>query len=465
MIPRTGGGGGARWALLPWGLGILPLAILILFVCRNAVDIPTADEWTLLRLIEKSYEGDLSVRDLWELHNEHRPAFARLILVALARASGWNTYWELAANLLLATGTFLVLACGFAPRPDGNRSAVDWRVPLLSILLFSMRQHEAWMQGWYLEVHLNVLSVVTGLRVLGVVEYSRARLAAGLVLGVVASYSYAAGLSYWGIGFLLVRGWRCPSARVRAGALVLWACVSAVVVGSYAVGFESPSHRPSPAYGLFHPIEFTRYVFTYLGSPLTPTWPLLAGASGFVLFLALLSGHGVLRTPGCAGDGIRRVAALGVYSLITAVVTAIGRAGMGVDQGAATRYVTFSTLLWVAVVLCIPATRTGRSHVLRISARTMVLFLALVAARISWRSRVFLEEHRALCQGAPRICARLADETFLARIARCEEDTLVERRVLQVVLSCYLLTDVPQRVESMRDGFRFLSSHRLSVFR
>jgi hypothetical protein len=61
-------------------------------------------------LLDKMYRGELAFPDLWAQHNEHRLLFPKIIMLVLARSTGWDIRYELALNLLLAIGIFAILA-------------------------------------------------------------------------------------------------------------------------------------------------------------------------------------------------------------------------------------------------------------------------------------------------------------------------------------------------------------------
>src|SRR3954469_12330383 len=91
----------------------VPPIYLTWVVLTQTVDVPFADQWTLVSVLDHFYAGTLSFHDLWSQHNEHRLLFPRLIMLGLAIASGWNTHYEMLTNILLATaigGTFVYQA-------------------------------------------------------------------------------------------------------------------------------------------------------------------------------------------------------------------------------------------------------------------------------------------------------------------------------------------------------------------
>jgi len=112
-------------------LSAIPLIVLVVSIAAFAVDVPIADQWALVPLLEKSYAGRLSLRDLWAQHNEHRLLFPRLLMLGLAHLTGWNTAYELGANVVFSAVIAWLL--GWQACVSARRLGVDAR-PLLPII-------------------------------------------------------------------------------------------------------------------------------------------------------------------------------------------------------------------------------------------------------------------------------------------------------------------------------------------
>ncbi len=89
-------------------LTLAPLVFLLCVIFKYAVAVPYWDQWELVPLLEKMDAGGLTFHDLWAQHNEHRILFPKIIMLALARLTGWNTYYELTVNVVLALVLFAV---------------------------------------------------------------------------------------------------------------------------------------------------------------------------------------------------------------------------------------------------------------------------------------------------------------------------------------------------------------------
>lgn len=332
--------------LLPLALACLPPLYLAVAVWQLAVDVPFYDHWDFAQLLDRSFEG-LSLRDLWQQHNEHRPMFALLVVLPLARLSGWNTNLELVGSLIAAAASFGLLVRRMATA-GLIRDSRGWAVPALSLLVFSMAQQENWLWGWQIQIPLNLLAVVGGIFLLTAPARGRAHILGAALLGVVAVYTFSNGSAYWIAGALALALHPHRSGRTSR-ALVFWGAAAILTSATFFYHWEIPPYDPSMA-SFRNPVPFVLYLLRYIGAPL----------AGFSLPLAALCGLAGLAAQGLllrrlGRDDLGRVLpflALGLYALLSAGITAVGRAGAGSEQALASRYVTFAQLLWISVGAC-----------------------------------------------------------------------------------------------------------------
>jgi hypothetical protein len=323
-------------------LGVLvPPCALGLFVWHFGVDVPWLDQWELPTLLEKRALGTLRLADFWAPHNEHRLFFPRLIMVGLAGLTDWNIRWELAVILLLALGTFAIFAWKL------HRNEAAWALPLVSVLVFSLSQKENWLWGWQIQILLNVLAVVAGLAILSRPNVSTAGVALASALGVVAYYSFANGVAFFPVAVLVLLA--AGGARPDRVGLLVSVCAAATML--YLRGFPSAANAPPSTHTPVHVLLALPYALAYLGNPLRvgPTWvAVLLGLLGVATFSWAFR-------RGRAAAPERAAFALGLagYAIGSAVITAVGRAGFGVQQAASSRYATIATLFWVGLVLLV----------------------------------------------------------------------------------------------------------------
>ena len=63
------------------------------------LDVPHWDQWEMVPLLDAATAGTLSAADLFRQDGETRPLVPRVVLVALALATGWDTRAEVLLNL------------------------------------------------------------------------------------------------------------------------------------------------------------------------------------------------------------------------------------------------------------------------------------------------------------------------------------------------------------------------------
>jgi hypothetical protein len=363
--------------LLPFVIAALPPLYLISILLTSTIDVPFADQWALIPLLERSYRGTLSIRDLWAQHNEHRLLFPRLIMLALARLSGWNTHAEMLANVILAAGIFGLLV--YQLRATARFTQMAWVriVPMLALAVFSLNQAENWWGGWNIQIFLNVLTVSASLILLAAPTRRLGALALALGCGIVATYSYSTGLLIWPLGLLLLIMRSDRWTQRNAAWIIAWICGGGLTIASFFYHYTWTAQTPTLAELLSNPGRYLTYTFTYLGAAPTRgaveylfglltgdrrafcnlgdsdlcgyvnSSAIAAGAIGIALFLLIV--RSLLRR--LPLQALLAYLGLGLYALGTGAFTSLGRANYGNHQALAQRYATNASLFWLALVI------------------------------------------------------------------------------------------------------------------
>ena len=340
-------------------LALVPLALLIWVVARCAVDVPFQDQWELVPLLDKTYHGELTFHDLWAQHNEHRILFPRIIMLALARLSGWNIRLELAVNIIQALGIFAVLVHQVnKTRQKLGIAGLHWAIPASSLVVFSISQYENWLWGWQLQMFLNLLAVVGGIVLLAGEPFRWCKFTAAVLLGIVATFSFANGALFWPIGLLILLI-VMAGARQRVTAITSWVLFGVLTLGAYFYHYQKPEKHPPLDFIFKMPVEYAAYVFKYIGGICA------RGLSGDVstdgIFACIFGLAGTV-TFGWAGVTLvrRKIAnvrtllpyfGMSLYSVGSALITGVGRVGFGSNQAVVSRYCTMVTPLWTSLIV------------------------------------------------------------------------------------------------------------------
>ena len=338
-------------------LPLFPIGYLLVLILWFCVDVPFWDEWDFVPFVGQVYQGTWSIWDIWKPHNEHRLVFPKLVLLTLAWISGWNKLYELLANFLLAVGTFFVLSrCASRTLRSITTEKLQWLPGVISLQVFSLNQFENWFWGFQLCVLLNVFSIVAGYGLLSQAVASWGCFFGAVGFGIIATFSFSNGLLYWPIALLMLFLFTVVEHKRNGLRLILWSLIGLTVTQLYLYDYNFA--RSPLAARVFDTRVFSSYVgyvFSYLGSPLAifavrlPFGPLLSvavGAAGIATF-GLLLWHLVCRHH-VAISSIIYPAALGCYAIGSALVTAMGRVSLGLTQALSSRYIIFSSLLWIA---------------------------------------------------------------------------------------------------------------------
>lgn len=335
------------WAascLAPWGL-------CILLTARYGYDVPFWDQWWLLQLIQKTFDGTVSVGDLWITVNEHRVFFPNMVTVALARLSHWNLYFELAFDLCLATATFLLIAWLVlrTEKTCGKRGPL-WVLALISVLAFSWGQWRNWTWGLHLIIFMSQFLAVGTILLLAMGKPGRLRFGAACLLAVTATYSFGPGVAIWptGLAILLYHGVADrKEGALRAG---IWVITAALTMAVYFIEYEATETNQRAIEALLSPVSFAAYLGAYIGAPLfsySAVAALVAGAAWCVLFA--LSAWALTRNPDVPKGILTPFWGLALFAFGVAVLTGFKHAHEGFEHALASRFMTWGTLFWVAL--------------------------------------------------------------------------------------------------------------------
>ncbi len=330
----------------------LPFAWLLAALMRWHHDMPYLDQWPFVTLLGKSYDGTWRFADLWAQHNEHRLVVPRLAMLGLAHLSHWNTLWELAVNVALGTLLFITVVCVVLRASKRAGVADSYHVmPLLSMLVFSMSQWQNWVRGWQMQEFMSLLAALGGLALLGVSRPSWKRLGAAMLLGTVATFSFANGIVFWPIGLAVLFANDAASGGWRPRCLVAWAGVSIAVTAAVLWGYRGIDYHPGPWRFYELTVGYAYYLLAFLGAPVVSydaRAAAVCGGIGLIVFATL--GIIAFRRGSLPIPDLSVMASFGLYAVSSAMITGYGRLAFGVEQAMSSRYITLSNPLWIAIL-------------------------------------------------------------------------------------------------------------------
>jgi hypothetical protein len=330
---------------------LIPPLSIFWFVVHYGVDVPYWDEWEFTELFKKVATGSASFQDFFALHNEHRIFFPKLVITGLAFISHLNLKYEMYANVLLGiTAFFLICKISFnqSEKQDVNLHLANF---FSGLVLFSFVQRENWTWGigitWFM-VNAGVVACIFFLS--SGIRSPWKRLLLGAICCTIATFSLANGLISW-IAVLPLLLLSVRESQAFKKIISVWILLFVASCCIYFIGYSRPTNHPDPFFFLKHLLTSANYFFTLLGSPLL-YFSSFSSIFGFLIFLNFgLFAVRCLRNPGSkftqnAGPWI----SLGLFTILSNLMTTIGRAGFGVEQAFSPRYNTVSVLLPIALI-------------------------------------------------------------------------------------------------------------------
>lgn len=370
--PRT-------WWIMVWLVALLPMIHTSYLVRHYAVEVPTYDDWEMAPLIVKAHTGQLTFADVFEQQQEARTVLPKLIFVLSAARGHWDVRDQMMISVisswLTAAGIFLLLR-----RSQLGRAAVAICFWLSVLALFSPAPYELWIFASGFPSFLPGLFLVAGLGAIGSRLSTAWKFFICAALAVASSFTLSHGLLAWGLTFPVLFLMQ-PVSRWRIW-LGCWLGAAAVCAAIYFWGYQKPGHLPTFAPSA-SPLAYALFILEFLGGGLAYSFKdhasLAAGVFGALqIALYLLVLIFALRRFRDRAFFAATVPwfALGLYSIGSAFLAALGRVGFGADYALASRYVPFSLFLTVAVIALL-AISAGEIYRLHPSKRTRAWVLAI----------------------------------------------------------------------------------------
>ncbi len=321
----------------------LPILLFYLLL-KFAVNSPQWDEWAVALLVIKLDTHSLVFGDLWAQHNEHRMLVPYSIMLLLAHG-GWNIIREVLFSLFLVVLTQILLYSLVVRTIPQMTCALAFLIG--SLFLYGMVQYENWLWGFQIAWFLTALLLFVTVWLLFAYPLSTLAFWLALLACVAASFTMASGLNLWIVGLVLLVGNRLSRVRQK---IIVWLLASVVTTVIYFFNWSPAGLQSHPTFMLTHPVEFLAYLFAYFGSPLAAwgglTASVILGVCGLLLFGYFASVQLTDPTHGLKNPWL----AVGLFSILCALMTDVGRLAFGIDQALASRYTTFSDLLWVSII-------------------------------------------------------------------------------------------------------------------
>ncbi|MDR0296165.1 MAG: hypothetical protein LBH91_08345 [Prevotellaceae bacterium] len=336
-------------------IALVPAVIGLTYICNYGVSVPFLDEWEMVAFSQQMETGGLQFSDLYAQHNEHRILFARLAYLAIVSLTNYNTVaLMLFSFLMISLSTFLIV------NYIGRRYAVPFNkcclfAAVISFLTYSLAQYENLLWGFQIGFNMVLLLSVLSFYFLYLsFEAKEAKrrwffLGLALVFAVIDSFSHSQGLITWitaAILMLLIFRRKV----LKSPYFLAWCGMAILTWGIYFYQYAKPEHHPSLTYLLDEPVVFIQYFLSILGNSIAGSLQSMVVVFGlFILFFFFVAVTIIWKRKQLSSYFFP--IALTLNSLFILGSIALGRAGFGVEQSLASRYVSFS--LYAVIGLCL----------------------------------------------------------------------------------------------------------------
>lgn len=352
-----------------WFLYLLPILATFGFIKILGVDVPIwADQWALVDLFEAIAEVNLPsvFGELWELNNNHRMIFPKLIFAATAFLSNWNIIYELYWSFGLATLSFFVLYKLAELTTQTTSIFLFHTLNLMTcLLIFSWVQYTNWLWGFQIALYLINFCVILASFILAYPPLNpQTKLKLAAILCVIASFSSAQGLVSWLalIPSILTVSETSPGQRIKR--FIFWFMLFGISCFAYSIQYSSvpiTEYYETVNYdSILHKLRvYIHFFLNVVAAPLTENSAVsvIFGLIIISCFVFLILRFWVQR-PSILNP-FRVVffsesapwLSIGLFSILCSILMAIGRADLGADYGLTTsRYTTHSILLLIAIL-------------------------------------------------------------------------------------------------------------------
>ena len=268
---------GCARASIVIGVAAIPAVLYLLYVFEYSVNVPYADDWSFIPLVDSALHGHLSMSEVWTQYGDTRVVLPKLIFVAFAYIDHLNI-----RSILLFSAVLFIASYGLLLallRIYLTKRLTVLPVLVVGIVWFSLEdvQNSLWsfQLAWYLTPFLFVAMIYF---LLVPRQYQTVFLGLGIVAAVGASYSLIQGFALWPVGLICIL-WNTPWERRVYFRAATWISAAVASVAIYVRGYNTSNAACFPhtrkcalSFGLSHPFLLLRYFVVLVGNVVPEPW-------------------------------------------------------------------------------------------------------------------------------------------------------------------------------------------------
>lgn len=324
----------------------------LIYVLRFSVDVPWWDQFCHVSLLK-----NLTLHNIFSLHNEHRIIVPRIFFILLSKITHWNVRVETFFNWFFLQCSAILL---YAILKKNVNKEYTWVVAILTCFFLTPQYFDDLLWGFQNCLQINLLGIMASVFILSSMKKSWLRIHLAVLSCIIATFSWFSGLLIWvsllPLVFLVNDEVKSIVYDQRETTkIIYWVIVTAMVMIVYFRNYHiQMSYHPPIAYPWIYYRQFFLYFFTFLGS----SW-LADGGNVLGKFVYAHTFLGIwlclVFILGCVFNlfNIRRnipKLCLLVFILLTAAAVSFGRANFPLAQSLEARYRIYSVLLPILMI-------------------------------------------------------------------------------------------------------------------
>ncbi|SKB12150.1 conserved membrane hypothetical protein [Planktothrix sp. PCC 11201] len=340
-------------AVILWLMYLIPILGVTGFIICFGVNVPFYDQWVVPALFEKTATGILQFQDLFELHNNHRILFPRLIFIGLGFISSWNIKLELFLSLGLAILTFILLYKISVSSSKNQNYFFHFNNLLTALIFFSLAQSENWLWGFQIALFLINFCVILSCFILNNNKIQpKTKLLLAAISCLIATFSSSQGLMSW---LALIPGVIVISAsgHQRKKYLIFWITLFAISSLIYSIGYTQEPKTINLSL-LEKLLALIQFFFNVIAAPLTNSQNFSMWIGIIIILNFIFLGSYCLINLKNKKYLIKLCSpwfSIGIFSILCSILITLGRYNYGANYAIYTsRYTTHSLLLIIAVI-------------------------------------------------------------------------------------------------------------------
>lgn len=325
----------------------LPLYMAFIHIHNSTESIVFADEWAFLNIIDKFYDGQLALQDMWAQHNEHRYVLLKAIFIISAKINALNVQNLMYISLIIILLSTLLFYFQFKKINTCNEGTKLTYVFLpVPFLMFSLGQWENLLWGMQLFVFLMVMFVILSIllmdQALRQTQFTKYFFLA-ISSSLLATFSFGIGILIWIVVSLqiMLHGFNQSNLKKLAS----YSVIGIAVISIYSYGLQTSSNV---TYLMNHLDKAFLYVMVNIGNSLIGEFSTQVVISFvFGLIILLLYVYAIFIYFG-SDDNLKTATnvflMLIIFSMLSSLAIVYGRIQLGIEQSASSRHSTFSLL-------------------------------------------------------------------------------------------------------------------------